>query len=186
MPEVSDASMRNAQPSDVANARGDSRVIEIVEQRDRELARGAEQIAIHSRGYLRIHLKISGEMSAGRIEWLARVIEISRDLDDLALALERRQHAAKFSELRRRQLQRLGQLLQLGRLKAAPSQFLLDARDELAVAFAQLHAMALQPQRAFLAHDVGLARESVRQRAIVARADFIGQPRAQRFHRSEE
>src|SRR5579871_6437342 len=88
-----------AELAGIADARGHARMIEVVEQGDCELARRAEEVAIDCRGYLGMSLQIAGEVLLRRIERGAREIEIRRDLDHLALALEGRQHAAKFRDL---------------------------------------------------------------------------------------
>ena len=42
--------------------------------------------------------------------------------------------------------------------------------------------MAAEAHKAALADDAGLLAEAIDQRAKGARRDFVGQPRAQRFH----
>src|ERR1700683_4929561 len=157
----------------VADSRCQARMIEVVEQCDRKLPRRAKDIAKRRRGYLRMLLQMIDKVCARRLDGGLCEIKIGGNFYHLALALERRQHAAKFRDLVRAELQRFGELFEFGRLEGGFAQLILDARHQLAVAFAQLHAMRLQTEGAFLADDFGLPRESIQQASIIARTNFV-------------
>ena len=72
--------------------------------------------------------------------------------------------------------------LRSGGWNCALRQRRFDLRAERFRGTAELHAMALQPDDAFLAHDFGFMAEAIDNRAERARADFVRQARAERFH----
>ncbi len=93
--------------AEVADARGQPGMVEVIEQRDRELARRVEHVAVDRGGDLAIGLEALGQPGPRSFERAAIEIEIGRDFDHAPLAFHRGQQGADAREFRRRQRERL-------------------------------------------------------------------------------
>src|SRR5260370_33742245 len=141
-----------------------------------------EHVAIGRRADLAIGLEAVEQLCLGRLESGAFEIEIGPNLDDAALAFHRTEQRPQPSYLRGRQLERLGELFQIGWMESRFLERLLDTHAELALVATQLDLVRLEPQDALLAHDLGLADEAVEQRAKRPRSGLVRKPRPQCLH----
>src|SRR5262245_20984699 len=91
------------QPPLVPDPGGYPAVIKIVQQRDRVLARGTQQIAKNRRGDFSMGAQIVDEPRAGRIDCSPGEVKIRRDLDHAPLAFHGREHGAELRRRPRRQ-----------------------------------------------------------------------------------
>jgi hypothetical protein len=130
----------------VAHASGQAGVVEVIEQRDCELARRAQQVAKHRGGNLGMSSEILDQALAGEVGGGAAEIQVGRDFNHAALTLHREQHDSQMRELAGGNFQSVGQLLQVRRLELRARQHGVDARAESFGVAAELHAMAFQPQ----------------------------------------
>src|SRR5579875_915857 len=88
------------EPAQVADAGGDAAMIEKVEQRDRELARCAQQITIDGSADFRAALEMLQQAGARLVEPGAIEVEIGRDLHHPPLALHRSEQRTELADFR--------------------------------------------------------------------------------------